>query len=111
MSILLTLRYNDSLVPWAVESLTAAKFKPLIISVLGFAMSYAINIFTFLYDFCLLLAQFGYTTVFIRKSENCVEIADCSVPWKIFSGAEKFVLQALQFKMYVPADNFQAGQA
>jgi hypothetical protein len=38
----------------------------------GFAFSYAANTFILmiLYDFCLLLAQFGYIMVFIRKIES-----------------------------------------
>jgi hypothetical protein len=34
-----SLSYNSSLVPWKVVRLTAAKFKPLIFSVLGFVLS------------------------------------------------------------------------
>jgi hypothetical protein len=48
--------YNSSLVMWTVVCLTAAKFKPLIFPVSGFALSNGANIFIFmiLYDFCLL---------------------------------------------------------
>jgi hypothetical protein len=58
MPILLTLSYNGNLVTWTVVRFTAAKFKPLIFSMLGFALSYETNILVFmiLYDLCLLPA-------------------------------------------------------
>jgi hypothetical protein len=48
-------------------SLTAAKFKPLILSVSGFTLSYADNmiILLILYDLCLLSAQFCYIIMYI----------------------------------------------
>jgi hypothetical protein len=51
-------RYNDNLVTWAVVCLTAAKFKPLILSVPGFTLPSIANIFiiVILYDFCLVPA-------------------------------------------------------
>jgi hypothetical protein len=54
--IICSLHYNSSLNTWTVVSLTAAKFKPLIFPVSGFALSYIadICIFMILYDFCLL---------------------------------------------------------
>jgi hypothetical protein len=53
-----SLRYNSSLETWTVVHLTAAKFKPLMFYVLGFALPYIadICIFMILYDFCLLPA-------------------------------------------------------
>jgi hypothetical protein len=80
---------------------------------LGFAFSYATNMFTpmILYDFCLSLAQLCYIIVYIWKAESHVQIADLCAPWKISSGAENIVLWALQFKMWVPAANSQAGKA
>jgi hypothetical protein len=53
-----SLGYNGSLDTWSVVRLTAAKFKPLIFSVLGFTLLYIadIRIFMILYDFCLLSA-------------------------------------------------------
>jgi hypothetical protein len=47
--------YNGSLVPWTVACLTAAKSKPLIFLVSGFALYNVANIYIFiiLYDFCL----------------------------------------------------------
>jgi hypothetical protein len=93
--------YNGSLVTWTAVGLTAAKFKPLIFSVSGFALSYTANMFILvvLYDFCLLPAQFYYIIGYICGGavENRVQIADRCAPWKISSGAENFVLQALQF--------------
>jgi hypothetical protein len=55
-STLCILCYNGSLVTWTVVSLTTAKFKPLIFSTSGFALSYAVNMFILmiLYDFWLL---------------------------------------------------------
>jgi hypothetical protein len=55
------LHNNDSLVTWTVIHMTAAKFKPLIYSVSGFALSNAANSFIFMIldDFCLLPAWFS----------------------------------------------------
>jgi hypothetical protein len=55
----LILCYNGSLVTWTVVSLTTAKFKPLIFSVFGFALSYTANMFilVILYDFCFLIMR------------------------------------------------------
>jgi hypothetical protein len=79
--------------------LTAAKFKPLIASMSGFALSNVANMFILmiLYDFGLLPAQLRYIIVYIRKVENCVHIAERCAPLKISGGAKDFVLQALQF--------------
>jgi hypothetical protein len=54
MHYLSNLCYNSSLVTWTVISLTASKFKPLICSMYGFALSYGVNICIVidLYDFC-----------------------------------------------------------
>jgi hypothetical protein len=78
--------------------LTAAKFKPLVFSVLGFALPYIadICIFIILYDFCLLAASFCYIIVNVRNIERFMQFSDRCVPWKIASGAENLVLQALQ---------------
>jgi hypothetical protein len=53
-----SLRYNSSLDTWTVVGLTAAKFKPLMFSVLGFTLPYIedICILMILYNFCLLPA-------------------------------------------------------
>jgi hypothetical protein len=63
-----SLQNNDSLVTWTVIHMTAAKFKPLIFSVLGFALSSVANIFIFMIldDFCLLPAWFCYVIVNVR---------------------------------------------
>jgi hypothetical protein len=60
MPILTILYYNDSLVTWTVARLTTAKFKPLIFSESGFALSYTTNMFILmiLYDFWLSLHSF-----------------------------------------------------
>jgi hypothetical protein len=60
--------YNGSLFNWTAVSFTAAKVKPLIFSVSGFALSYTTTMFILmiLYDFCLLPAQFCYVTVYMR---------------------------------------------
>jgi hypothetical protein len=61
MSVLLILCYNRSIVTWRVISLTAPKFRPLIFSMSGFALSYTVNmvILMILYDFCLFFACTG----------------------------------------------------
>jgi hypothetical protein len=78
MLILRILCYNGSLVTWTVAILTTAKFKPLIFSVSGFALSYTADMFILmiLYDLCLLPAQFCYIIVYIRKVKSYVQIAD-----------------------------------
>jgi hypothetical protein len=55
-----------------VVGLTAAKFKPLTLSVLGFALSYIANIWgnMILYDFCLLLAQLSDKIINVRNFES-----------------------------------------
>jgi hypothetical protein len=62
-------------------------------------MPYAANIviLMILYDLCLLPAQFYYIIIHLRKVESRVQNADRCAPWKISSGAENLVLQALQF--------------
>jgi hypothetical protein len=52
-----SLRYSGSLDTGTVVCLIADKFKPLIFSVTGFALSYVSNVFVImiLYDFCLLI--------------------------------------------------------
>jgi hypothetical protein len=74
MPLLRILCYNGILITWTVVSLTNAKFKPLIFSMSGFALSYAANMFTVMisYDLCLLPAQFCCTIVYIREAESCV---------------------------------------
>jgi hypothetical protein len=58
------------LVTWTVVGLTAAKFKPLKLSMLGFALSNVANIWIImiLYDFCLLPAQFSDEIVNVRNT-------------------------------------------
>jgi hypothetical protein len=65
MPSLRILCYNGSLVTWTVVSLASAKFKLLIFSVSGFALSYTANMFILmiLCDFCLSPAQFCYIIV------------------------------------------------
>jgi hypothetical protein len=96
-----------------VVGLTTIKFKHLISSMSGFALSYTANMFSLmiLYDFCLLPAQFCYIIVYTRKVESCVKIADrCSLR-KISNGAQNLVLRALHFKRYVSAAISQSEQA
>jgi hypothetical protein len=59
---------------WNGLSLTTAKFKPLIFTVSGVNLSYAVKMFIhlILYDIC----QICYIIVYIRKVESCVQIAD-----------------------------------
>jgi hypothetical protein len=59
MPVLRILCYNGNLATWTFISLmTTTKFKPLIFSMSGFALSYTANMFILmiLYDFCLLPA-------------------------------------------------------
>jgi hypothetical protein len=81
------------------RNLTVAKFKPLIFSICGFALSYTANMFILMivYDFCLLPGQFYYIIVYTWTVESCVQIADRCGPWNIPNGADNLVLQALQF--------------
>jgi hypothetical protein len=78
MPILRILCHNGSLVIWTVVSLTTAKFKSLIFSISGSALSYTANAFILmiLYDFCLSPAQVCYIIVHIRKVESSVQIVD-----------------------------------
>jgi hypothetical protein len=93
MPILRILFYNGSLVIWTVVSLATAKFKALIFSMSGFALSHTTNMFILmiLYDFCLSPAQFCYIIAYIGKMESRVQIADRYAPWKISNGAENLV--------------------
>jgi hypothetical protein len=77
-----------------VTRLMTAKFKPLIFSMSGFALSCTMNTFILmtLYDFCLLPAQFCYVIVYIGKVESRVQIMDWCALWKISNGAENLVL-------------------
>jgi hypothetical protein len=67
-----SLHYNDNLDTLTVIYMTAAKFKPLIFSVSGFALSNVANILIFMIldGFCLLSAWFCYViiNVWYRKS-------------------------------------------
>jgi hypothetical protein len=104
--------YNGSLVSWTVVSLTTAKFKPLIIYISSFALSYTTNILILiiLYDFCLLPAQFCYIIVYIRKVESRVQIVDLCAPWIISDGGENLVFRRCSFKKQVSAANSQTVQ-
>jgi hypothetical protein len=70
---------------WTIVSLTTTEFKPLILSMSGFALSYTSNIFILmtLYDFCLLPAQFCYIIIYIGtlkavcKSRTGVHLGKC----------------------------------
>jgi hypothetical protein len=63
MPILRILCYNGSLVTYTVVRFTTAKFKPLIFSMSGFALSCTTKVFILMisYDLCLSSAQFCYT--------------------------------------------------
>jgi hypothetical protein len=90
---------NGSIVTWTVVSLSIAKFKPLIFSVSGFALSYAENMFILmiLYVFCLLYVKSCYIIIYIWQVESRVKIKGQCAPWKISNDTENLVLQALQF--------------
>jgi hypothetical protein len=77
----------------------AAKFKPLIFSVWGLALSNVANIFIFIFmildDFCLLPAWLCYVIINVRNLESHMNIADRCAPRKGANGAENLILQAL----------------
>jgi hypothetical protein len=70
--------------------MTATKFKPLIFSVSGFALSNVVNILIFMIldDFCLLPARFCYVIINVRNLESLMYIANQYVPRKIANGVE-----------------------
>jgi hypothetical protein len=86
--------YNSCLVTWTVVRLTAAKLKPLIISVLGFAFSDVANmcISMILYGLWLLPAQFRYIIINTLYLESYVQLADRGALWKFTNGAENLTL-------------------
>jgi hypothetical protein len=94
MPILRILFYNGKLATWTVVSLTTAKFKSLIFSISGFALSYPAITYIpiILYDFCLSPAQFCYIIVLVRKDESRVQHADQCAPRKISNSVENLVL-------------------
>jgi hypothetical protein len=100
MPILNILCYNGRLLTWTVVSLTKAKFKPLIFSMSGLALSYTANmlILMILYDLFLLHAQFRYIIAFIRKVESRVQIAERCAPRKISNGAGTLLCRRCSFK-------------
>jgi hypothetical protein len=78
---------TTGLVSWTVVCLPAAKFKPLIFRVSGFALSNVANIciFMILFDFCLLPASFCYLIIYIWKFESHMQVANRCAPWKIYN--------------------------
>jgi hypothetical protein len=92
--------YGARLDTWTVVHMTAAKFKPLIFSVTGFAVSNVANIFLFMIldDFCLLPAWFCYVIINIWHMKSHMHISNRCAPRKIVNGAEIPILQALQFQ-------------
>jgi hypothetical protein len=80
--------------------MTAAKFKPFVFPVSGFALSNIANIFILmiLYDFCLLPALFCYVIVNVRNLESHMNITDRRAPRKTAKDAKNLILQALQFQ-------------
>jgi hypothetical protein len=80
--------------------MTAAKFKPLIFSVLGFALSNISNIFIFMIldDFCLLPALFCYVIINVWNLESHMQIADQCAPREFANCAENLILSALQLQ-------------
>jgi hypothetical protein len=59
-------------------------------------------ILVMLNDFGLLLAQFGYTIVYIWNLEGYMHITNRGVPWKFVSGVDNLVLQALKLHRLQP---------
>jgi hypothetical protein len=109
--ISLILRYNGSLVTWTVVSLTTAKFKPLIFSMSGFALSYAASMFILmiLYHFCLLPSKYRHTVVYKWKAKSLVQIADRCTSCTMSSVAGNTAWQALQFQEVGVCRWFQGG--
>jgi hypothetical protein len=83
MSILLIFCYNGSLITWTVVSLIIAKFKPLIISVSGFALSYTANMFILiiLYDFCTPLRPREIASGRTQQKTPCLQLLFYSMTW------------------------------
>jgi hypothetical protein len=80
--------------------MTASKFKPLIFSVSGFALSNIANIFILMIldDFCLLPASFCCVIVNVRNLESHMQIADRRAPREFANCAENHILQAQQLQ-------------
>jgi hypothetical protein len=93
-----SLHYHDSLHTWTVVHMTTAKFKPLIFSVSGFALSSVANIFIFMIldDFYLLPAWFCYVIIHVRNLKSLMHISNPCEPRKFANGTENPVFQALQ---------------
>jgi hypothetical protein len=89
---------------------TAAKIKPLILSVSGFALSSVGNILiiVILNGFCLLPA-FLLCNHKRTVLESHMQIADRCAPWKITTDAERPILQALQFQFMGFCRKFPGG--
>jgi hypothetical protein len=80
--------------------LTAAKFKPLTISLYGFALFYAGNILIFLIlnDVCFLPALLCSKVTYVWNFESHIQFPGRCAPWNVTNGEDKLVLQALQFQ-------------
>jgi len=78
--------FNDTLVTWTVISLTAAKFKPRVLPVHGFDLSYVANscISVILDDYCLLPAQLCNKNTEVRNVESHVLFTGRCGKGKIF---------------------------
>jgi hypothetical protein len=102
MPILRISSYNSSLVIWTVISWTTAKFKPLILSMSSFALSYTAKMFILmtLYDFCLLPAQFWYIIIYVGKADSHVQNANHYEP-------SKFPMEQITFFFFCGNCNFK----
>jgi hypothetical protein len=91
-----SLHYNDSLDTWTVIHMTAAKFKPLIFSVSGFALSNVANILIFMIldEFCLLSAWFCYVIINVWYMKSLMHISNRFAFRKIANCAENLILQS-----------------
>jgi hypothetical protein len=93
-------RYNGSLVTRTVVCLTAAKYKPLVFSVTGFALSNGANIFIImiLHDLCLLP---GDSLRYFTVSYNFLARTPLKTPYSVAKNA-LFLARYLAINIFKP---------
>jgi hypothetical protein len=87
--------YRKSLDTWTVVQMTAAKIKPFIFRVCGFALSNIAHIFIFMIvnDFCSSSALLCCVIVNVWSLESRMHIADRCAPREIANCAENLIFQ------------------